>query len=234
LVPARPQFGRINEPGNGRWPLVLRRDTCLNKGKSLMNEFEPEVNMITEMQTGGPMSQSTRSVGNVAGSTMPVARSGNEDWVERKYRSTENLATAKMATGLGIFSIALGLAEVLMPGPTSELAGLNNNHKPFLPALGLREIASGIGIMKSTDPTMAMWSRVGGDAIDLAFLGMAFMSQDTNKRRLIGSTIAVLGVTAMDIICAQKLSSENWDESISNPNAPTTIGQTSGRRAFSA
>jgi len=157
-----------------------------------------------------------------------------ENFVELKYRSLENLSSAKLAKGLGLFSIGLGLAEVLIPAQLGEAAGLGRDMKKFLPVLGAREIAHGIGIMRSAKPTTAVWTRVGGDAVDLAYLGAAAMRGDSNKRRLLGAAIAVLGVTAMDILCAQKLSGKQWSESDGNPNAPTNVGQSSGRRAISA
>ena len=157
----------------------------------------------------------------------------DDNYVELKYRSTRNYSTAALARGIGIFSIALGLAEVLMPNRLGELAGVSRSHRKFLPALGLREIAHGVGILRSAKPTTAVWSRVGGDALDLAFLGASFASDQGNKARLTGATAAVLGVTALDVICAQQLSDQNWRES-TNPKAPTTLGQPSGRAAFVA
>ena len=152
--------------------------------------------------------------------------------VELKYRSVENVASAKFAKGLGLFSIALGLAEVLAPAQLAGLIGLNDKYRPYLPLLGAREIAHGVGIMKSEKPTTAVWTRVGGDAIDLAFLGAAFADSGTNKRRLGMAAAAVAGVTVMDVLCAQKLS-KPWTEADGNPMAPTTVGQTSARRSAS-
>lgn len=123
---------------------------------------------------------------------------------------------------------------MLIPAQLGEAAGLGRDMKKFLPVLGVREIAHGIGIMSSAKPTTAVWTRVGGDAIDLAYLSAAAMRSDTNKRRLLGAVIAVLGVTAMDIVCAQKLSGKQWSERDGNPNAPTNVGQPSGRRAMIA
>jgi hypothetical protein len=157
----------------------------------------------------------------------------SDNFVELKYRSTQNLATATMAQGIGLFSIGLGLAEVLMPSRIGELAGVAREHRSLLPALGLREIAHGIGILKSAKPTTAVWTRVGGDVLDLAYLGASFVSDSSNKRRLVGATAAVLGVAALDLICASKLSSQNWEEVRTNPLAPTTVGQSSGRQSFS-
>jgi uncharacterized membrane protein len=54
-----------------------------------------------------------------------------------------------------------------------------------------------------------MWNRVIGDAVDLASLGKAMRSPGTNKTRLTAATMAVLGVTALDILCSIALTSES-------------------------
>ena len=149
---------------------------------------------------------------------------------ELKYRSTTNVATGKLARGLGIFSIGLGLSELLMPARVGELIGVSPRYRTFLPLLGLREIAHGIGILSQDKPTGAVWTRVGGDAIDLAYLGSAFMSPENNKTRLTGATLAVLGVAVLDVLCAQQLSAQDWGEG-KNPPAPTTVGQSSARHS---
>lgn len=149
---------------------------------------------------------------------------------ELKYRSTENVATGKFAKGLGYFSIGLGLAELLMPGRMGRMIGVSDRHRAFLPVLGLREIAHGVAILRQQKPTESVWSRVGGDAIDLAFLGTAFSSPETNKNRLTVATLAVLGVTALDVVCAQQLSGQDWGDD-KNPTAPTTVGQPSARHS---
>ncbi len=177
----------------------------------------------------------TRSAGN---SSPAIQENGinhaDDNYVELKYRSTENLATAALARKIGIFSIALGLAEVLMPAPLGELAGVSPKHRPMLRLLGLREIAHGLSILQSPKPTTAVWARVGGDALDLAYLGANVGTDGSNKSRLTGAAIAVLGVAALDVLCAQKLSGQNWREVNTDPPAPTTLGQSSGRRAVNS
>jgi len=158
----------------------------------------------------------------------------NSDAVELKYRSLANVASGKLAKSIGLFSIGLGLAEVLAPARLGEAIGVSNRYRTFLPVLGAREIAHGLGIMSSAKPTTAMWTRVGGDLIDIACLGAAFLGKDTNKRRLTGATLAVLGVGVLDLICAQRLSSQQWSEHDGNPMAPTTVGQPSARRSAEA
>ncbi|HEX8247120.1 MAG TPA: hypothetical protein VF599_02965 [Pyrinomonadaceae bacterium] len=149
---------------------------------------------------------------------------------ELKYRSAANVGTGKLAKGLGYFSIGLGLMELLMPAQVGEMIGVSNRYRAFLPVLGLREIAHGVAILSQQKPTEGVWSRVAGDAVDLAFLAAAFAGEENNKNRLAGATIAVLGVTALDVMCAQALSSEDWGASI-NPTAPTNVGQPSARQS---
>ena len=153
-----------------------------------------------------------------------------EDYVELKYRRVKDVTAEKLATGLGWFSIALGLAEVLAPRQLGELIGVGDDHDALMPGLGLREIASGVGILMQPRPAGWVWSRVAGDAMDLALLGAALMSPDTQKSRVLAATAAVVGVTALDVVCAQMLS-DDLKERAGNPNAPTTIGQPSARKS---
>ena len=153
------------------------------------------------------------------------------DYVALKYRRAKDVTATKIATGLGWFSIGLGLAELLAPKQLGEAIGVGNRNR-LLPAMGLREIASGVGILTQARPAGAVWSRVGGDALDLALLGAALFSKSSRKSRVLLAIGAVAGVAALDYICAQQLS-EDLNDRDGNVMAPTTEGQPSGRRASS-
>src|SRR5215217_4981035 len=112
----------------------------------------------------------------------------------------------RWANGLGWFSIALGLAEVAAPRGIARLIGVRSDHSTLIRTLGLREIASGLGILGQRTPATALWSRVGGDAIDLACLGAAFFSPQAERSRVLTAGAAVAGVTVLDVLCAQQLS----------------------------
>jgi uncharacterized membrane protein len=121
-----------------------------------------------------------------------------------------NVNAEKMARSLGWFSIALGLAEVLAPRAVSRISGGRGRNTGFIRLMGLREIGHGIAIFsQGRRPAAAVWSRVAGDALDLAALGAAFASPNTNKGRAAFATANVLAVTALDVICAQRLSSND-------------------------
>jgi hypothetical protein len=163
------------------------------------------------------------------GQTHATIRS-SADYVELKYRNPANLMAGKMATGMGLFSLGLGLAEALMPGTMAKMIGVDEDQSGAIRALGLREIGHGISIMMGQKPTAQMWARVGGDAIDLAYLGYAATDDNANKTRLAIAAAAVLGATAMDVMCAQMLSSQDWTMDKVNPKAPTNVGQSSARQ----
>src|SRR5947207_2715340 len=106
-----------------------------------------------------------------------------------------------LATSLGWFSLALGAAEIFAPRALARLIGVKP--KPFLlPALGLREITSGLGIFSGRGMAGWLWSRVAGDAMDLALLSAARISHDADETRVNAAGVAVLGVTALDLYTA--------------------------------
>jgi hypothetical protein len=113
-----------------------------------------------------------------------------------------------IARGLGYFSIALGLAQVLAPRAISRGVGLHGRES-LMRACGAREIATGVAILTSHDPTPWIWGRIGGDAFDLATLGTAMTEADEEDRRSLSLTaVAVLGVTALDVACVYGLTAD--------------------------
>jgi uncharacterized membrane protein len=124
----------------------------------------------------------------------------------RRYNGAKNGQGVGLARALGWFSIGLGLAEVVAPRGIARLVGVRGDHRIFIRLLGLREIAAGIGILSQRRPAEGVWARVGGDAIDLACLGAAFLSPEARQDRVAAATVAVLGVTLVDVLCAQQLS----------------------------
>ncbi|WP_222183809.1 DUF4267 domain-containing protein [Geminicoccus harenae] len=115
-----------------------------------------------------------------------------------------------LAQGLGWFSIGLGLMELLAPRQLSRTLGMEEQ-SGLIQAYGVREIATGIGILASRDPTPWVWARVGGDALDLATLAPA-VPDNPQKGNVLVAMMAVAGVTALDLICAQQLSTARQQE----------------------
>ncbi|HKX30815.1 MAG TPA: SRPBCC family protein [Blastocatellia bacterium] len=111
----------------------------------------------------------------------------------------------RLARGLGWFSLGLGLAEVAAPRELSRLIGIRGDHDRVIRAMGMREISHGLGILIPSRPATAVWTRVGGDVMDLAFLGAAYSRPRIKQERLVTATAAVAGVAALDLYCAWQL-----------------------------
>ena len=112
--------------------------------------------MQTSMQREpGGASQITRddAMGIAPAGNRQVRVHSSADLVELKYRNPANLAAGKFASGLGLFSLGLGLAEALMPGTMAKAIGVDESQSNAIRALGLREIGHGISIMTSQKPT---------------------------------------------------------------------------------
>jgi uncharacterized membrane protein len=124
--------------------------------------------------------------------------------VEQVEQAVERLDPQRVARGLGWFSVGLGLAEVAAPGALATLIGVPER-RGLLRLLGVREIASGLGILTQRRPAGWLWSRVAGDAMDLALLGMAFRAEGSAKGRVAAATAAVGAVAALDAAAAREL-----------------------------
>jgi uncharacterized membrane protein len=116
-----------------------------------------------------------------------------------------------LADFLGYFSIGLGLAEALMPTVMSRVIGVkepDERSRTTMRLMGLREISHGIAILSNQQPEKAVWSRVAGDALDLALLGKTLSNPDNDRGRTLFATATVRAVTALDVMCAKQLSKQ--------------------------
>jgi uncharacterized membrane protein len=162
---------------------------------------------------GGPSWQS-RKHGNGSDRATSVARAGPIGRYRGKRGSRKReilgMDDEQLANALGWFSIGLGLAEVSAPGSVARLIGVSDDDRNrwALRALGLREVVSGVGILAQPRPAGWLWARVGGDLIDLAYLGAALKSRETRGGRLAAAMAAVGGVMALDMLCAERLSAD--------------------------
>jgi hypothetical protein len=115
---------------------------------------------------------------------------------ERTVRAQDRDSVANF---LGWFSIGLGAAQVTAPRLMCKLVGASGKGgSPLVMRLmGVREIAQGVGILSRPRPTVWLWSRVAGDALDLSALGIVAAK---NRRARTAFAIAnVLGVTVPDV-----------------------------------
>jgi uncharacterized membrane protein len=68
---------------------------------------------------------------------------------------------------------------------------------------GMREIASGVGLLSGRAPATFAMTRVVGDVMDLALLGASLRSPDANPARIAAAATAVASVTAVDLYASK-------------------------------
>ena len=123
-----------------------------------------------------------------------------------RYRRQRGLAPLDAAEslerGLGWFSVGLGGVAVAAPRLVCWLSGLRS--PTLMRLVGTRELAAGIGILTQRDRAPWLWSRVVGDAFDLAALAVALGGRGRRGRAAV-ALAAVAAVTALDVLAAVRL-----------------------------
>jgi uncharacterized membrane protein len=117
-------------------------------------------------------------------------------------------AAAKLASGLGWFSLSLGAPQVVAPDRVNELIGVRDDGRAraWQRVVGGRELAAAAGILGQRRPTLWLWGRVAGDLMDLGLLGGAFVRRRCDARRLAVATASVVGVFVADLYAAARMS----------------------------
>ena len=111
----------------------------------------------------------------------------------------------RFGRALGWFSIGLGLTELLAAPRLTRALGAEGNEN-IVRAMGARELAHGV-LCLSIDNGFGAWTRVGGDAVDLAALA-ALYRDDNPKKANVGLAIAaVVGCAIADFAAAQSIRS---------------------------
>ena len=114
------------------------------------------------------------------------------------------------ARALGWASIGIGLSELAAPANVENLLGLEDRpeRRGILRVLGVRELMHGIGILTEQKPTpqlaAGVWSRVAGDVLDMALLGIAATkTKRPGKFAVVASMVGAIGV--LDTVFALRL-----------------------------
>jgi uncharacterized membrane protein len=139
-----------------------------------------------------------------------IGRTGSGSWPQpgpetRRHTGPE----AKLAEGLGWFSLGLGVPQILAPGLVNRVIGVRDDAQArfWQRVVGIRELGAAAGILGPPKTTPFLWSRVIGDVNDLALLATAF-GKDTSRARLSAATASVVAVGVADTIAAMRCSTD--------------------------
>ena len=104
---------------------------------------------------------------------------------------------------LGWLSVALGLPSLLAPRAVAGSLGLDDDdeQQATLRFVGGRELFSAAGLLSGRAPRFFLWSRVAGDAMDLALLRKALVCGRSDGRT-VAATGLVAGLAVVDLLAA--------------------------------
>lgn len=128
------------------------------------------------------------------------SRSPGDPKVVKAGQSAKPVAD-EMARALGWFSVALGVAELVAPHAITRMLGMQGK-EGLVRAYGLREIVAGMTSL-STEKSLGLWSRVGGDLLDLATLLPAYRDDNPKKHNVGLALAAVTLITVIDLVSAK-------------------------------
>jgi hypothetical protein len=124
-------------------------------------------------------------------------------------QQTRIRAARNTARRFGWFSIALGISELLFTRQIARAAGLQGS-EGLVRLYGVREIATGFGILLSREEKQApwMWARVAGDALDVATVASHLRRDNPRALNAAATLVALAPVGAGDFKVARTLSEQ--------------------------
>lgn len=109
-----------------------------------------------------------------------------------------------LVTGLGWFSIGLGVLEFLAPQRVAEPLGMTGR-ATLVQSYGLREMIAGLGILLSRRPTAWLWARAAGDVLDIAAVAPQLRSPNRNVQQANNlAALVIVLIGALDVWSAMR------------------------------
>jgi len=113
----------------------------------------------------------------------------------------------RLSWALGWASVGIGLTELTFPERICRVLGApKHSGRMLMRSLGLREVASGLGLLLQPQRREWLWTRLVGDALDLTLLAVSFRRPRANRFWQGAITAGALGWTLVDLYAATKRS----------------------------
>ncbi len=135
--------------------------------------------------------------------------------------SARPATAAHLGNALGWVSLGLGAAALLRPRTVTRAAGLDGSRRAMhaMRAIGVRELATGAGLLLRPHKPGWLWARVAGDALDLGLLAAA--GRQRHGDRITMTSALVAGLAALDLLAA-------WDRQLESRGGQRDTAATPG------
>lgn len=120
-------------------------------------------------------------------------------------RKKRTRRSERLRVGVGLASIAAGLAAVVAPRRVGRALGVKGREaRDGIFDFGLVQIAAGAGILHDPKSGGNLWITLGEEAFDLAALGAALLA--TKRRGRVAAAMAGVGALMLaDIFAARRI-----------------------------
>lgn len=108
-----------------------------------------------------------------------------------------------LGLGLGLFSIALGVAELVAARRITRALEADG-HETLVRAFGARELLAGASLLAAPAVATNVWNRAAGDVMDIAAAGAAVAHAPRNRAAW-GALAFVVSALALDTWVARAL-----------------------------
>jgi len=119
-----------------------------------------------------------------------------------------NNSRLDLAVFLGWFSLGIGALEIVAPAALSRRLQLPIGSK-VVQGFGIREIMTGLLLLRAPASPAGPYARIAGDILDLAVLGLAISRSERHRGAALAATASVVGVSILDLVCTSSLSGRN-------------------------
>jgi uncharacterized membrane protein len=135
----------------------------------------------------------------------------------------------RLATGLGLFSVGLGTAQLLAPGRVNRLIGIRDDRRArrWQRVVGMQELSAAAGIFGPGAARPWLVGRTVGDVMHLGMLARAAGTRGEHPARLAGAIASVVGCLGADATASVRTSrrSQNGGHGEMEGKATITIGE---------
>ena len=167
------------------------------------------------------LGQSSRPNSTASSATASQTRLPHRHYPRR--RETPSLDSAMLAQGLGWLSVVSGVVALLAPRTAGSAAGLGYHSRSTIRSRGMRQLATGVGILTQNNPAPWLWARTAGDVVDLALLAAGMRPGNPGRGKAALSFVTMAGVLALDALAASHLTRHAGHPLVSGVAAPTDL-----------
>jgi len=115
-----------------------------------------------------------------------------------------------LARALGVFSLGLGVTQLLAPGRFASSIGIHPDRRRTLATamVGARELGVGGALLADPRAVKWPWMRVAGDVMDAGLLARALVARDVHRGRAALALLSVAGIGALDVVAGMAMLEE--------------------------